>query len=84
MDAAQVEPGRMTPYGALPVPHITPELLRLIKTGKVYSLGMPQLADWFLMMDTMGYETRSWERLSPCKRVHDAIDLLPIQKIMIK
>ena len=41
MDAAQVEPGRMTPYGALPVPRMTPELLRLIKTGKVYSLGIP-------------------------------------------
>ena len=27
MDAAQVEPGRMTPYGALPVPHMTHELL---------------------------------------------------------
>jgi hypothetical protein len=41
MDAAQVEPGRMTPYGVLPVPRITPELLNLIKTGKVYSLGIP-------------------------------------------
>ena len=41
MDAAQVEPGRMTPYGALPVPRMTPELLGLIKTGKVYSLGIP-------------------------------------------
>src|SRR6266540_2560855 len=41
MDATQVEPGRMTPYGALPVPRMTPELLNLIKTGKVYSLGIP-------------------------------------------
>ena len=41
MDAAQVEPGRMTPYGALPVPRMTPELLSLIKTGTVYSLGIP-------------------------------------------
>jgi kynurenine formamidase len=41
MDAAQVEPGRMSPYGALPVPRMTPELLSLIKTGKVYSLGIP-------------------------------------------
>lgn len=41
MNTAQVEPGRMTPYGALPVPRMTPELLGLIKTGKVYSLGIP-------------------------------------------
>src|SRR5215212_11199638 len=41
MDAAQVEPGRMTPYGALPVPRMTPELLSLIKNGTVYSLGIP-------------------------------------------
>ena len=27
MDATQVEPGSMTPYGALPVPRMTPELL---------------------------------------------------------
>ena len=41
MNAAQAEPGRITPYGALRVPHMTPELLSLIKTGKVYSLGIP-------------------------------------------
>ena len=41
MDAAQVEPGRMMPYGALPAPRMTPALLSLIKTGKVYSLGIP-------------------------------------------
>ena len=27
-------------YGRLPVPHLTPELLRLVKTGAVYSLGV--------------------------------------------
>jgi hypothetical protein len=31
MDAAQVEPGKMSPYGALPVPRMTPELLSLIQ-----------------------------------------------------
>ena len=41
MNTAQVEPGRMTPYGALPVPRMTPESLSLMKTGKVYSLGIP-------------------------------------------
>ena len=41
MDAAQVESGGMAPYGALPVPRMTSELLSLIKTGKVYSLGIP-------------------------------------------
>jgi kynurenine formamidase len=38
----------MAPYGALPVPRLTPELISLVKSGKVYSLaviyheGMPQ------------------------------------------
>lgn len=32
--------GNMKPYGALPVPALTPELLSLIKTGKVYSLAV--------------------------------------------
>lgn len=32
--------GRMAPYGKLPVPHFTPELLALIKTGTVHSLSM--------------------------------------------
>ncbi len=30
----------MSAYGALPVPRLTPELLRLIRTGAVYSLGV--------------------------------------------
>ncbi len=30
----------MPAYGQLPVPRLTPELLRLIKTGQVYSLGV--------------------------------------------
>ena len=34
------QPGEMKPYGALPVPHLTPELLGLVKTGKVYSLSV--------------------------------------------
>jgi kynurenine formamidase len=34
------QPGEMKPYGALPVPHLTPELLSLVKTGKVYSLSV--------------------------------------------
>lgn len=41
MDASQIEPGKMNAYGALPVPHMTPELQSLMKTGKVYSLGIP-------------------------------------------
>jgi kynurenine formamidase len=41
MDAAHVEPGKISPYGALPYPQVTPELQKLIKTGKVFSLGIP-------------------------------------------
>ncbi|MCX6050458.1 MAG: cyclase family protein [Chloroflexi bacterium] len=42
------QPGRLSPYGRLPVPQLTPELLRLVGTGTVYSLsvnyyeGMPK------------------------------------------
>jgi kynurenine formamidase len=47
MKQISAHPGRMEPYGALPVPRLTPELLKLISTGTVYSLstvwreGMP-------------------------------------------
>ena len=35
-----LQPGQMAPYGALPVPHVTPELLGLVRTGAVYSLAV--------------------------------------------
>ncbi len=35
-----VHPGEMKPYGALPVPHLTPELLTLVRTGTIYSLAV--------------------------------------------
>ena len=34
------KPGQVSAYGALPIPHMTPELIGLIKTGKVYSLAV--------------------------------------------
>lgn len=37
---AHVRPGQMKPYGALPVPHLTPELLGLVRTGTVHSLAV--------------------------------------------
>ncbi|HVU11033.1 MAG TPA: cyclase family protein [Phototrophicaceae bacterium] len=33
-------PGSMNAYGALPVPQVTPELLALVKTGRVFSLAV--------------------------------------------
>lgn len=33
-------PGSVTPYGALPVPQVTPDLLGVVKSGKVYSLAV--------------------------------------------
>src|SRR5262245_51640811 len=33
-------PGQFSPYGALPVPHVTPEMLALVKRGTVYSLAV--------------------------------------------
>jgi kynurenine formamidase len=34
------QPGEMNPYGALPVPKVTVEMLQLVRTGKVYSLAV--------------------------------------------
>lgn len=34
-------PGQINPYGALPIPRVTPDLLGLIRSGKVYSLEIP-------------------------------------------
>src|SRR5690242_4993637 len=34
------QPGQLSAYGALPVPHVTAEMLSLVKTGKVYSLSV--------------------------------------------
>jgi kynurenine formamidase len=33
-------PGQFSPYGALPLPRLTPDLLALVKTGAVYSLSV--------------------------------------------
>lgn len=35
-----IQPGQMRPYGALPIPKLTPDLISLIKTGAVYSLAV--------------------------------------------
>src|SRR5689334_10195946 len=35
-----VQPGSMNPYGALPVPRLTPDLLGLVHSGTVYSLAV--------------------------------------------
>jgi kynurenine formamidase len=34
------QPGHMAPYGALPIPRLTPDLLGLVHTGAVYSLAV--------------------------------------------
>ena len=38
--SAETSAGKMAPYGALPVPRLTPELVSLIKTGTIYSLAV--------------------------------------------
>lgn len=35
-----VQPGHIAAYGALPVPKVTPDMLKLIRTGTVYSLAV--------------------------------------------
>jgi len=39
-DSTEIRAGKMAPYGALPVPRLTPDLIGLIKTGTVYSLAV--------------------------------------------
>jgi kynurenine formamidase len=40
MTTSHVQPGKVAPYGALPIPHVTPEMLALVRTGTVYSLAV--------------------------------------------
>src|SRR5215212_704542 len=35
-----LQAGKLSAYGALPIPALTPELLKLITTGRVYSLAV--------------------------------------------
>ncbi|MFN8372916.1 MAG: cyclase family protein [Anaerolineae bacterium] len=35
-----MNPGHLAPYGALPIPKVTPEMLALVQTGSVYSLSV--------------------------------------------
>lgn len=38
--SAEIRAGKLAPYGALPVPRLTPDLVSLIKTGTVHSLAV--------------------------------------------
>lgn len=38
--STEIRAGKLAPYGALPVPRLTPDLLSLIKTGTVHSLAI--------------------------------------------
>src|SRR5258708_13086247 len=38
--STEAQAGKLAPYGALPVPRLTPELVTLIKTGTVHSLAV--------------------------------------------
>jgi kynurenine formamidase len=40
LTTTNIQPGQMAPYGALPVPHVTPDMIGLIRTGTVYSLSV--------------------------------------------
>jgi kynurenine formamidase len=39
-DSTEIRAGKFAPYGALPVPRLTPDLVGLIKTGTVHSLAV--------------------------------------------
>lgn len=66
-----VQPGSINPYGVLPIPILTPELMGLVKTGKVYSLSVV----YFIGMPVPG--PLAPFMLSPQLRHGDAIDIRP-------
>jgi kynurenine formamidase len=37
---SRIQPGSIAPYGALPVPRLTPELLTLVRSGTIHSLAV--------------------------------------------
>lgn len=39
-ERVEAKPGKMSTYGSLPIPRLSPELLGLVRTGRVYSLAV--------------------------------------------
>jgi hypothetical protein len=66
-----IQPGEMASYGALPIPHITPELLSLIRTGSVYSLAVTYYEGMPVPGPMVPYT------LSPCRRRGDLSSISP-------
>lgn len=64
-------PDHLSAYGALPVPMVTPDLLSLVRTGKVYSLAV----DYFAGMQVPGPMVSY--TLSPHLRHGDIKDIAP-------
>lgn len=58
-------------YGALPVPHLTPQLLSLVKTGEVFSLAVDYFQEMFKPGPMMSYN------ISPHLRHSDPTGILP-------
>ena len=65
------QPGKMSSYGALPVPRLTPELLGLVKTGEVFSLSVTYYEGIPVPGPMVSYS------LSPRLRHGDIADILP-------
>lgn len=67
----QAQPGMMSAYGALPVPHITPQLLSLVRTGNVYTLAVNHTPGMFVPGPMVSYT------ISPHLRHGDLQDIRP-------
>ena len=61
--STEIRAGKLAPYGALPVPRLTPDLLSLIKTGTVHSLAViygkefPCRVQWRLTHSILDFAT---------------------------
>ena len=67
----RLQAGKLSPYGALPIPALTPELLKLITTGRVYSLAVLHTEDMLAPAPMVSYT------ILPHLRHGDLPDLVP-------
>jgi kynurenine formamidase len=67
----QSQLGTMSPYGVLPIPKMTPELISLIRTGNVYSLAVNHVPAMLVPGPMVSYT------ISPHLRHGDLKDIMP-------
>jgi kynurenine formamidase len=73
--------GELNPYGALPAPKVTPELIRLVRTGTVYSLSvvfsekLPAPGPLLPYTLSPGIRHGDWRELAPASVAGETISM---------